>query len=80
MRVKVTWRETSYYEAEIDGPDEPVLREWMAESGDPDAPIDGELIKDWFESGDQDEWHDSADAQRYEAGPCEDTLLDVVIL
>lgn len=79
MRVQVYWREVTYHTASMDGPSEDVLREWLADSGVPDAPIDGPLVKEWWENGDVDEWHVTASRYSIAAGPTEVELEEVVV-
>jgi hypothetical protein len=64
MKIEIRWSETNHYRSVIEGPDEGELREWIAESGVPGAKIDGAMIKEWYEDGDEDEWFGRVDITR----------------
>lgn len=79
MKVRVRWRATDAYDSTINV-DEAVIREWLKESGEPDATVSAALVQEYLEAGDSSEWTDQADESRDYLGRDDVCLEEVSIL
>lgn len=81
MQVEIRWSEQVTYRSTVDV-DEDAIRLWLADEEpskvDPEHVITAEEVKDYLESGDEDEWFEQTDTDRDFQG-AEDRSIEEVI-